>query len=155
MFINCVSVFRELSESLPSDGDAFDCNAANRIIEAMHRALDSILTLQLGALELELKNLADEVGRTKLLQDIEQTNAIFEKLSGYSARFHNFFLLPHIYEPLNNLTIVRKKTIYELEDAIYGLQHLFRHSGQETDRLRFILEEGIENNADLDGRRRR
>ena len=154
MFINCVSVFRELSESLPSDGDAFDCNAANRIIEAMDRALDSILTLQLGALELELKNLADEVGRTKLLQDIEQTNAIFEKLRGHSARFHNFFLLPHIYEPLNDLTIVRKNTIYELENAIYELQQLFRHSGHLTDRLRRLLEEGMGNNPDLDHRRR-
>lgn len=57
MFINCVSVIRELSDSLPSDGDRFDCNAANRIIEAMYRALDSILTLQLAALELELRNL--------------------------------------------------------------------------------------------------
>jgi hypothetical protein len=152
MFINCVSVFRELSDSLLSEGDIFDCNAANSIIEGMDRALNSILTLQLAALELELRNLVDEVGRTKLLQDIEQTNAVFEKLRWHSGRFHNFFLLPHIYERLDDLTIVRKETLYGIEHTIYELQNL---SNGLTGRLRFILEEGIGNNADLNGRRRR
>ena len=154
MFINCVSVFRELSDSLLSEGDIFDCNAANSIIEGMDRALNSILTLQLAALELELelRNLVDEVGRTKLLQDIEQTNAVFEKLRGHSGRFHNFFLLPHIYERLDDLTIVRKETLYGIENTIYELQNL---SDGLTNRLRFILEEGMGNNADLDCRRRR
>jgi hypothetical protein len=151
MLINCVSVFRELSDSLPSDGDRFDCDVANSIIEAMDRALDSILRLQLDALELELKNLVDEVGRTNLLQDIEQTNAVFRKL-GHSSSFHNFFLLPHIHGHLNDLTIVRKETLYRLENTIYELQNL---SGGLTDQLRSILEEGMGNNMHLDGRRRR
>ena len=163
MFINCDSVFRELSEDLPSEGDVFDCNAANRIIEAMDRALFSILTLQRDALELELNDLVGEVGRTKLMQEIEQTNAVFTKLSRHNGRFHNFFLLPHRGEPLHDLTIVRKDTLCELEYTLFELRdrsiELRDRSSQLSDdfmhRVWDILHQTMSNNADLNGRRRR
>lgn len=157
MKLNLTPIIRELGDefmSLPSQGEVFDCVAAERMFTVMSDALLRIFKLQQAALSEMLGDGEDEKKSSEILADLEQTGAILDRLELHNGRLHNFFLQPHLHDSLDKLTLVRKETLKELDWRVAELEDLDRKFAELSVRLRSLFEEGTRDNYELTFRRR-
>lgn len=157
MKFNLIPIFRELADEflrLPSQGEGFDCIAAERMFVVMGDALLRILKLQQTALTVMLDDAEEGKESLELLAEIEQIKAIQDRLELHHSRLHSLFLQPHLCDPLDKLTLVRKETLKELDQRVTELEALDLKFSELSVRLRSLFEEGTRNNHELTFRRR-
>ena len=125
---DCTPIFRELGDDfmrLPSQGEVFDCVAAERMFTLMGAALLRILALQRKSLTAMLDETSKEERNAEILVELERTTAIVDRLESHQDRLHNFFLQPHLYDSLDDLTLVRKETLDQLNQQLTELCRFF------------------------------
>jgi len=157
MKLNLTTIFREFGDEimrLPRQEEVFDCLAAERMFAVMGEALQRILKLQQAALTEMLDDGEEGKNNLEILAELEQTKLILNRLELHHGRLHNFFLQPHLYDPLEKLTLVRKETLEELDYRVTEIEDLNRKVAELSVSLRRLLDEGTRGNHELTFRRR-
>jgi hypothetical protein len=66
----------------------------------------------------------------------ESLDVLSDRLSHFEACLHDYFLLPHVYAPLGETTIVEKRSLNVIQDLLREQVMVARESEQLLSRLR-------------------
>ena len=127
-------------------GNRVDCNIAAGVFDSIVLILSDIVAAECASLQLEITSLGDRSDGTALVQKLEQYQLLMLKIEEVRASAHDFFLLPHLGDPLSELTIIRKDTLRELNSQLEHLMSISHKFISEVGGAAGILKEGIRDN---------
>ena len=151
MNINCMPVFDRLNADflhLPTVAEDFNCIAAERMHRITADALVQILAIQREELRRISQDLDDE-SAAPFLREIKRIEEISLRLEALGGVLHDFFLQPHLYERMNELTIVSKSTLLEFRHLLHEVKGRTEELSRVTNQLESVYDEGTRENYDI------
>jgi len=127
-------------------GNRVDCNIAARVFDSTVMILSDIVAAECASLQLEITSLGDRSDGTALVQKLEEYQLLMLEIEKVRASAHDFFLLPHLGDPLSELTIIRKDTLRELNSRLEHLMSISHEFMSGVGEAAYVLKEGIRDN---------